>query len=199
MNKSEYKEIIKNKAINIITYTNPKTLKELVEILEKETNINKNIIIEYLIKLNQENIIVLKNNNLSKPNNIKEYFLSKHSHWFWIVSTATIISFLTTIILNDKSSLLIYLRHILGTFLVIFLPGYSVSKIFFLSKQISKIERVLLSITLSIIIVPLLGLTMNYVNWNINIISTTTIIILITLISSFIAALREYQTIIQYT
>jgi len=61
-----------------------------------------------------------------------------------------------------------FLRTVLGLLLVLFLPGYALTGALFPAKKdLEGIERALISFGLSISIVPLMGLGMNYTDWGI--------------------------------
>lgn len=61
-----------------------------------------------------------------------------------------------------------FLRTVLGILLVLFLPGYALTAALLPEKKdLEGIERTLLSLGLSIAVVPLMGLGMNYTVWGI--------------------------------
>jgi uncharacterized membrane protein len=61
-----------------------------------------------------------------------------------------------------------FLRTFLGIFLVLFLPGYALAGALFPAKKdLEGIERATISFGLSIAIVPILGLVLNYSSWGI--------------------------------
>lgn len=61
-----------------------------------------------------------------------------------------------------------FLRTCLGIFLVLFLPGYALAGALFPAKKdLEGIERATISFGLSIAIVPILGLVLNYSSWGI--------------------------------
>jgi len=61
-----------------------------------------------------------------------------------------------------------FLRTCLGIFLVLFLPGYALAgAIFPAKKDLEGIERAAISFGLSIAVVPILGLSLNYSTWGI--------------------------------
>lgn len=61
-----------------------------------------------------------------------------------------------------------FLRTVLGLLLVLFLPGYALTGALLPAKKdLDGIERALLSLGLSIAIVPLMGFGMNYTDWGI--------------------------------
>jgi uncharacterized membrane protein len=60
------------------------------------------------------------------------------------------------------------IRTVLGAFYILFLPGFAVSFLFFARSKIGVIERVALSIVLSIAIIPLLTFYLNLVGLKIS-------------------------------
>lgn len=78
--------------------------------------------------------------------------------------------------------------------LVLFSPGYALIAVIFNRKDsISSIERVTLSFVLSIAIVPLAGLLLNYTVWGINLYSVTIVVASIVVIFSSIATIRRLR------
>ncbi|RXA19804.1 DUF1616 domain-containing protein [Methanosarcina sp. MSH10X1] len=62
-----------------------------------------------------------------------------------------------------------FLRTCLGIFLVLFLPGYSLAgAIFPAKKDLEEIERAAIALGLSIAVVPIIGLSLNYSIWGIS-------------------------------
>jgi len=61
-----------------------------------------------------------------------------------------------------------FLRTYLGIILVLFLPGYALTgAIFPAKKDLEEIERAMVSLGLSIAVVPIMGLGLNYTTWGI--------------------------------
>jgi len=62
----------------------------------------------------------------------------------------------------------VYLRYIFGSIAVLFLPGYSLIEALYPKKEdLDSLERLALSIGLSLALVPLVGLLLNYTPWGI--------------------------------
>ena len=57
---------------------------------------------------------------------------------------------------------MVYARYLLGSLFVLFLPGYTFIKALFPAKQLDSIERTALSIGMSLALVPMIGLLLNY-------------------------------------
>ena len=96
--------------------------------------------------------------NESKQKQIsKQKFVSKDLLIIFLTTILTVI-FVVTPKLNDT-----VIRTILGIFLILFIPGYSLIAALFPKKDdLDGIERVALSFGLSIAITPLIGLVLNY-------------------------------------
>ncbi len=87
----------------------------------------------------------------------------------------------------------VYVRYILGSLFVLFLPGYSLIKTLFPIREIDDIERVALSIGTSLAVVPLVGLLLNYTTWGIRLTPITLSILILTVILATTGVIREYQ------
>ncbi|WP_048129958.1 MULTISPECIES: DUF1616 domain-containing protein [unclassified Methanosarcina] len=87
-----------------------------------------------------------------------------------------------------------FLRTILGLLLVLFLPGYAlIGTLFPAKKDLEGIERALLSLGLSIAVVPLMGLGMNYTDWGIREVPVLTGLSIFTLLMCGAACYRRLQ------
>jgi uncharacterized membrane protein len=83
-------------------------------------------------------------------------------------------------------------RVILGLLFVLFFPGYALTSALFPQKtQLSRIERLALSFGLSIAVVPLLGLMLNYTPWGIHLLPILISVLLFILVMSAIALERR--------
>ena len=83
-------------------------------------------------------------------------------------------------------------RIILGLLLVLFLPGYSLIAALFPGKDdLDGIERIALSFGLSIAVVPLLGLALNYTPFGIRLVPILIVLSIFTVSLAVIAYLRR--------
>ena len=83
-------------------------------------------------------------------------------------------------------------RIIVGFPLILFLPGYSLIRALFPKKnEMDGIERVALSIGLSIAVVVIIGLVLNYTPWGIRLGSILLVIFSVTLILAGIGTIRR--------
>lgn len=65
-------------------------------------------------------------------------------------------------LVSVTSGVAIYLRYIFGSALVLFVPGYSLIQALYPKGELDELERLALSIGLSLALVPLVGLVLNY-------------------------------------
>ena len=85
-----------------------------------------------------------------------------------------------------------FLRTGLGIILVLFLPGYALTgAIFPAKKDLDGIERVAISFGLSIAVVPIMGLGLNYTTWGIREIPVLTVLSVFTLLTCAVAYYRR--------
>jgi uncharacterized membrane protein len=72
------------------------------------------------------------------------------------------------IVFSVEASPLLYVRYVLGGVFILFLPGYMlISALYPRAGELDELERLALSIGLSLAIVPLVGLVLNYTPWGI--------------------------------
>ena len=82
-----------------------------------------------------------------------------------------------------------------------FLPGYAFIKALFpttvpfktSSENLDNIERIALSIGMSLALVPIVGLILNYTPWGIRLTPITLSLLALTIVFGTAAVLREYQ------
>ena len=86
------------------------------------------------------------------------------------------------------------MRIILGTVFTLFMPGYSLIETLYPSEtDLKPLERLALSIGLSLALVPLIGLILNYTPWGIRLTPILTALSALTLTLLTISAYRKFQ------
>src|SRR5207247_2247723 len=84
--------------------------------------------------------------------------------------------------------------HILAILLVLFTPGYAlVAALFPKNSEVDWIERIALSFGLSIAIIPLLGLLLNFTPWGLRFVPIVVMIALLTLVFGCAAYWRRMR------
>jgi hypothetical protein len=140
------------------------TVSELVDALVKqkglkEKDATKAVYVEY--KKGTLNL-----SDVNPPANLASYFVNLDNAWFWAVTALVAVTVLVVFTVNASS--LLYVRYVLGGVFVLFLPGFLlISALYARSGEMDTLEKVALSIGLSLAIVPLIGLVLNYTPWGI--------------------------------
>lgn len=129
----------------------------------------------------------------AKPSSsLASYLFNLENMWFW--GTTILVAFTMLVVFTVDSTVLLYVRYVLGGIFILFLPGFMlVSVLYPRGREIDELERVALSIGLSLAIVPLVGLVLNYTPWGITL---TPIMISLAFFSealAFSAFVRKYQ------
>jgi uncharacterized membrane protein len=127
------------------------------------------------------------------PKTIVEYaFRLDYSLWFW--TTVTLVLLTLIVIYATSTPQLLVLRYVLGTLYVLYLPGFAlVEALYPIEGDLKPLERLALSIGLSLAAVPLIGLVLNYTPWGIRLGPVTVSLALYTLGVSLIALARKYS------
>jgi len=119
-------------------------------------------------------------------------------HWernLWLYGSLAI-SLATVLVIYTMPSEFpfVAVRWVLGSIFVLFIPGYvTVEALFPRGRELDSIERFALSVGLSLALVPLVGLLLNYTPWGIRL---TPIVISLTILTIGLAAIalaRQYR------
>jgi uncharacterized membrane protein len=97
---------------------------------------------------------------------------------------------------SGLSTTLTLMRYALGSIMVLFLPGYSLVEALYPSEgELSPLERLALSIGLSLALVPLTGLILNYTPWGIGLNPTVTALTILITSLLLVSAYRKFTLI----
>lgn len=132
------------------------------------------------------------------PKDFLEYLVRPdYSLWLWVVLILSLLTVLT-IALSSVIQFLYYIRFVLGSIIVLFTPGYvTVEALYPREQELSSLEKLALSIGLSLALVPLIGLLLNYTPWGIRLGPVLTSIVVYVVSIGFIASYRKYQILKQ--
>lgn len=121
------------------------------------------------------------------------YMFSNAAYWYWVtillmVFTALIVLFSTL----ESIDLIMYTRYFLGSIYVLWFPGYTVVRAIFPKGELKNIERIMLSLGMSLASVSLVGLLLSYTPSGLNTGSVTLSMFGLTITSASVALIREY-------
>ena len=128
----------------------------------------------------------------SPPSGFVGYAASLYGLWFWVL--AGFMALLAySIFLMPQVYPFIYLRIVAGLVFVLYVPGYVlIEALYPKAAELERLERFGLDIGLSLALVPLVGLVLNYTPWGIRLESVFASLILLSSVLGFYAVYRKY-------
>jgi hypothetical protein len=180
--------------LDVVRKNNPETVKELVSLVHLNYSIPEKAILERILHLQNQGKIALQSHQTPDPPMLRSYVFSSNASWYWtIIAIATATATLVFTV-PESATPIVYARYVLGSIFVLFLLGYTFINALFPTKEIDNIERVALSIGMSLALVPITGLILNYTPWGIRTPPVTLSLLALTAIFSTAAIIREHQT-----
>lgn len=125
--------------------------------------------------------------------NVLDYLLTPTlSGWLWSTMIVCGAAIMSVFIISDIFPFNI-VWSVLGSVFVLYLPGYALLRFFFgIRAEMDSLESFALSVGLSLALVPLMGLLLNYLPWGIRLGSIVASLSLLTLTFMIAAATRQY-------
>ena len=198
--KNETAEII----IQLIREFKPESVEKLADLAkEKLPSLTEHEIVECVIRLQNEGKIALREPVELTPQNLKTYLQTKKARWFWTTMALTLATVAVVFAIPENAFPLVYIRYVLGTIFVLWLPGYTFIKALFpkenqaqikTTTNLDTVERIALSIGLSLALVPLVGLLLNYTPWGIRLTPIVLGLLALTTVFATVAVAREHQS-----
>ena len=176
------KSDIDKRLLEIVKESTPKTVRELLQLAEKELGVPERELLEHIARLNDEEKLDLN------PSDVKD---SGNPIWLWIVVALSLASGLVVTLNPNFSYPYVYFNYVFGLILVAFLPGYSLTRALFPRKQIDTIERMALSIGLSLSLVAIVGLILNSTPFGVRPLPIAISLLSLSIILSIIGAIRS--------
>jgi uncharacterized membrane protein len=186
--------------IKIIKEDKPETIEQLVSLAEKRVQIPKQKILESILKMQSEGKI-----SFGKPQqavtDLAAYLKTEQTLWYWATLATSIITVIVVFAIPENLYPLVYIRYGLGSIFVLWLPGYAFIKALFPTENSAKtsekgldmVERIALSLGMSLALVPLVGLLLNYTPWGIRLAPIVLSLLALTIVFATAALIREYN------
>jgi uncharacterized membrane protein len=192
---------IRDLIVEIVNTKNPDTTTEIVKLVRHKYSLPEEEIITILLQLEAEDKIHFAKKTLHTTNMKSEKLFSFKLIWFWITIAISTVTIAAVFLIPENDYPLTYLRQTLGTVFVLFLPGYAFLKTLYpskvpiatLSENLDAVERVAFGIGLSIALVAIVGLILNYTPWGIRLTPVTLSLFALTLVFAVVGVFREYQ------
>ena len=190
-------------AILQITYDQkPETVEQLAhQVHERFPSFSNKEILDAIVNLQNEEKLRLTRTTLS-PGNFMGYLKTNNASWYWITLATTLAAVISVFSIPENAYPIVIVRYVLGAIFILWLPGYAFIKALFpvklpiktADKNLDAIERIALSSGMSLALVPIVGLLLNYTPWGIRLAPITLGLTDLTLIFATAAVARENQS-----
>ncbi|MGC9180381.1 MAG: DUF1616 domain-containing protein [Vulcanisaeta sp.] len=155
-------DLVRNAIKRVLARHQCNSVKELVSEVSRELGIPRGLVAYELMMMWKNGEVELE----GTPRNAIAYVFSIEGAWYWVSLALVALSILSVTLISGGP--LIYVRYGLGALMILFMPGYAlIETLYPRGDELSPLERLALSIGLSLAIVPLIGLVLNYTPWGI--------------------------------
>ncbi len=166
------------------------TLEELVEAVSREMGVRFDEAAKTVYLLWKRGRLELLEEE--PPRTFLSYAGSLRSLWFWSVTALT--AAVVALVLKVSNPPLIYVRYVMGSLFVLYMPGAMlIEALYPRGSDLKPLERLALSIGLSLAVVPLIGLILNYTPWGIRLVPILVSLSVFTEAMAAVALARKYK------
>ena len=191
-NKKHKPSTLDQSILDTVKDKNPNNVEQLVKLVQLEHPSTEQEITRHILDLQSQGKLVLKEET-PLPSTLNSYLLSTQAHWYWIIIALALATATLVFTIPEDAYPAVYARYLLGSIFVLWLPGYSLIKALFPTKELDNIERTALSIGMSLALVPITGLLLNYTPWGIRVTPVTLSLLALTITLATAAIIREQQ------
>jgi hypothetical protein len=209
LQKNSSKDESDKQIIQIVKEKKPENIRQLVDLLHEKFQWSEQEILNRVFYLQEKGKIHLVPQPAPPPKSLTKYLRSSYAYWYWTTIILTLATTLIVFVVPEDDFPLVYARYALGIVYILWLPGYAFIKALFpqtlpfarelahslgtTEKNIDAIERVALSLGMSIALVPIVGLLLNYTPWGIRLTPIVLSLTALTVTFATAAVLREHQ------
>ena len=190
--QSQPKPSLRDVVRNTIRSEPPKTVAELAQLVSADGTVYEDEFMAALKEAVSEGGIELKQTSYNLESALDYLFTITISGWFWATMILAVSAILSVAFVPDAFPVNV-IRWVLGSVFVLYLPGYTLIQFLFSEKkELDSLERFALSVGLSLAVVPLIGLILNYLPWGIRLAPITVSLSLFVVSFAILAAARKY-------
>jgi uncharacterized membrane protein len=179
---------IDKRILQIIAGKNPETIGQLVELVRQEIDFSDKEILEHILILQTEGKISLKRTPVVKSS---AYTILSKAYWYWATLIFTVVTLFLVLQIPENAYPVVYARYFFGSLFVLLMPGYALIKALYPAKRLDSIERIGLSIGMSIALVCLDAFLLNFSPWKITLLSLVLSLSAVITVFATIAVTRE--------
>lgn len=202
MSKSSAEDEVDQHIIRTIEEDKPETVSQLVTLVKQKCELPDEQILRRIQRLQEKERIRLEPPQALLTQTLPAYSSSSRAVWYWVTLVLTAATIVVVNVVSMDVYPQAYFRNVLGTVFTLWFPGYTFIKALFpqqlpvktADKDLGVIERVALSIGMSLAFVPLVGLLLNYTPWGMTANVSTLGLAALTVIFATAGVVREHQT-----
>lgn len=191
-NNSNEKELSQT-IVQVISERKPQTVKQLASLVKESTHIPEQEIVDFILKLQSEGKIRLSKQLSPSMPKLATYLKAEQAYWYWVTITLAIATTAVVLAIPENFYPWVYIRYSLGAILTLFLPGYTLIRALYPEKEIPSIERIALSLGMTLALLPIVGLLLNFTPFGIRLAPVTLSLTTLTIAFSTIAIIREHK------
>jgi len=163
------------------------TVNQLVEVVSRDAGLPRSWVAYEVYLMWKRGELNIEHEPLE---NAVMFLASVDGVWYWVTLAITLASL--AVVMLVKGGPLMPIRYLLGAVSVLFMPGYSIVEALYpRGDELAPLERLALSIGLSLAVVPLVGLILNYTPWGIRLVPVVVSNTALTIALLTVAALRK--------
>ncbi len=194
------KELIKDVILKTAKEKHPKTKSHLVRLVQQKTNLSEEVL-NLINQLEDEGKIQFNFKREKTSVSNERYFFNSESAWYWTIMAVAIATAITAFTIPQDLYPFVYIRNVLGVIFVLFLPGFAFVKALFPAKvpigtsseSLDAIERVVLSVGVSMALASIIALILYYTPIGAGAVQYTLSLLIFTIIFATIGLIREHQ------
>lgn len=154
---------------------------------------------DFLAELESENKLESSTEESFELVSFTEYVFSSKSAWYWLTILLGATAAFAVLFIPEGALSLDYVRSAFGLFFIMFLPGFVLTKSLFpsgvpiktSSERMDKLERVVLSFGVSLILTPMVALILNYTPLGVRLLPITLSLLVFTVVLATVGIFRE--------
>jgi hypothetical protein len=188
--------------IQVMNERKPQSVQQLTALVKERLSATEEEILESILKLQSQGKIKLESQPPPASLKLASYLKTSQALWYWATIAVATITVAAVFTVPEDFYPWSYLRNVLGIILVLWLPGYASIKALFpvrmpiqtSTENLETIERIALSIGMSITLVPIVGLLLYYTPWGLSVTPIVLSLLALTVVLATVAITREHQT-----
>lgn len=185
--------------LEITAQKKPETVNQLVELVRQAYPASDKETLDAIIRLQNSGRLQLTAPAPQRPGT-SAYLMTSAAAWFWATLALTFGTLIAVFTIPENDFPLVYIRYALGITFILWLPGYAFIKALFpqhppitKSNELDGVVYTALSVGMSLALVPIVGLLLNYTPWGIQLTPIVLSLLALTVIFATVGVLREQQ------